>query len=483
MEIPVPTSQPVIVVEQAEVIAPAVEVQANANGEVMDVVNGEDAPVVAEQPAADAPIDIEVPHLQAQAQLQMPEMYHMDLELMHTELYKSKYLTPDDFLDDVRKIVHNAFVFSHEDADRLYRAQAMLTAAEVSIQDFDYQFRMDCQRMAARERKRRDEIRREKEKEKEREREKLRAAEAESARNSAEAPARRSTRANGLEPDFRITDPVQLERSLKRQRSADANADPSEEEGPAKRSRVSSQEVEHSNGNGVAGPSTPHRPPHAVRFADDPDGDGDVDMPSSPSPNNGQPVSPLPLPRIETPRGPMGFDSLLNPKRSPEEPRAADNALNQLTNMVNDQTPPDQAMIFETNQTNQQPNSREPSVSLLQPEALPSEVPNGVPQHPEQPPPNGDADDVVMLPDRTPTPPPAFELDETVVSDLASDLRVKTDRLNVEQLEQLRATCLNRIWKHRSEWDRTPLVKELREVVEGFIQDVSEYGLDNEDDS
>ncbi|KAK7691101.1 hypothetical protein QCA50_006204 [Cerrena zonata] len=475
MEIPIRTPQPTIV-ELAEPVLPVVEVQTNADGEAMDVVNEEGVQEVVEQ-TADAPNGIEVPHLQAQAQLQMPEMFHMDLELMHTELYKSKYLTPDDFLDDIRKIVHNATVFGDIDSERLYRAQAMYTAAEVSLQDFDYQFRMDCQRMAVRERKRRDEFRMEKEKEKER----VRAAEAESARNSAEAPARRSTRANGLEPDFQITDPVRLERSLKRQRSAEANADRSEEEGPTKRSRVSSQEIEqqHVNGISIAGPSTPHRgPSQQVRWADDPDGDGEEDTPSSPSPNNGQPIPPLPLPRIETPRGPIGFDSLLNPKSSPEEPRAADNALTHLTTIVIDHPPSEQAMSVDSNP---QLDLQEPSSSSQQLQTPIAEVPTDVPPHPEQPLPSGDAEDIIMQPERTPTPPPSFELDEPVLLDLAEDLRSKTDRFNVEQLEQLRASCLNRIWKHRSKWDRTPLVKELREVVEEFVQDVTEYEMDNDE--
>ena len=77
-----------------------------------------------------------------------PQLFDMDLERMHLDLYRSKYLTPDDFLTDIRKIVHNATVRVEEDPERLFRAQAMLTAAEVSIQDFEPQFRMECERMA-----------------------------------------------------------------------------------------------------------------------------------------------------------------------------------------------------------------------------------------------------------------------------------------------------------------------------------------------
>ena len=78
---------------------------------------------------------------------------------MQMDLYKGKYLTPADFLDEVGKMVYNADVRSYEDRERLYRAQAMYTATQVSIQEFDPQFRLECERMAARERKRRDQRR------------------------------------------------------------------------------------------------------------------------------------------------------------------------------------------------------------------------------------------------------------------------------------------------------------------------------------
>ncbi|CAL1716188.1 unnamed protein product [Somion occarium] len=456
-------------VEQVETMTTTAEAQAAPDGGVMEVVNAEHTQDILEQLPAVMPNGIEQPHVQAQGQLQQPPLFDMDLELMHTELYKSKYLTPDDFLDDIRKIVHNASVFANEDAERLYRAQAMLTAAEVSIQDFDAQFRVECQRTAVRERKRREAFRKEREK-----------ARDESAQNGvAHHPSRRSARAHGLQPELAITDPVRLERRLKRQRSAEANAEPSEEEEgsagrEAKRSRMSSHEAESQEGP-VAGPLTPHKPHHGVRFADDVD--GDVAMPSSPSPHANEPVPELQ--RIETPRGPVGFDSLLNPKHSPEESRPADNAFSYLTSIVT----PQQSVSGDEHPP---PPSQEVSYSIPPPHTPPSEtLPqlNGILEGPELPLPNGDqaALDVIMEPERTPTPPPNFELDETLLSDLASKLRDQTDSLNVEQLEQLRATCLNCIWKRRQEWDRTPLVHELRSVANEFIRDVSEYDSDNDE--
>jgi hypothetical protein len=54
---------------------------------------------------------------QAQATIQqLPPLFDMDLERMHSELFRGRYLTPQDFMDDILKIVHNADVRSNEDS-------------------------------------------------------------------------------------------------------------------------------------------------------------------------------------------------------------------------------------------------------------------------------------------------------------------------------------------------------------------------------
>ncbi|KAI0078819.1 AAA-domain-containing protein [Panus rudis PR-1116 ss-1] len=453
-----------------------VEVETVPNGDVMEVVTQERTEELVEQTVAETNGTVEG-QVQAQAQLQIPgpQLYDMDLEIMHSDLYRSKYLTPDDFLDDLRKIVHNADVRAHEDPERLLRAQAMYTAAEVSIQDMDATFRMECQRMAVRERKRREDFRKEREKEKA-----SKAAEqAANAANGASQSAgtRRSARANGLAPEHEITDPLQIERRMKRQRSQEASAERSEEEGSAgreaKRSRMSSREP-------VAGPSTqpstPHRSQQGVRFAD---ADGDVHMPSSPTPNSNGPLPPLDL--ITPSRAPFGFDSILNPKQSPEEPRSAENAFNYLTTIAATQrmstptiegqqapsldgvVPPEQNILqqFDPNQE----NGVDTSVPAPDGSASGTDAPAPAP---------APAPDAPMEIERTPTPPPPpFELDEDLLSEFSNELRESTGTLNVEQLEQLRATCLNRIWHHRTEWNRTPLIHELKSLVKEFIHDVA----------
>jgi len=204
-----------------------VEVPQGSNA-IVDITNEHPMEIVTDA----QPNGIIAEQQQAQATIQqLPPLFDMDLERMHSELFRGRYLTPQDFMDDIGKIVHNADVRSNEDVDRLYKAQAMFTATQVSIQEFDPHFRMECERMAVRERQRREE----RKKEKGKDREQLQ-------QSTAQMPIRRSARANGLQPEHPITDPVKLERRLKRQRGElDGNGEDS---------------LHTSEGEANAGPST-----------------------------------------------------------------------------------------------------------------------------------------------------------------------------------------------------------------------------------
>ncbi|CDO76348.1 hypothetical protein BN946_scf185011.g12 [Trametes cinnabarina] len=449
---------------QVELVSSTVEVHTAPNG-ATEVVN--------ETRVIEQPIDN-----QAQAQLAIPPeppLFDMDLERMNVELYKSRYLTPEDFLDDIRKIVHNANVRINEDPERLFRAQAMLTAAEVSIQDFDPQFRLECQRMAIRERRRREEHRRNKEQEK---------AAANAANGQTYAPGtRRSARHNGLEPEVQPTDdPSQLERRLKRQRSKEAGATTSEDENSeraAKKSRTESDGGEE-GANHVDGPHSPTSGGRAmsVRFADD------VQLPSS-SP---QPEGMAHVPEengSEEPRR-SGFDpALLNPMPSPITTRA-DGPID----------PPDNPFT----PTKASASPAKASASPVEPVASGS-LPNGLPsdagvildvdQHMDTSQAGESSSCLVAAPEhphseqpmeveRSPTPLPEFQLDEGLFDDLRAFLRDATGSLNVEQLEQLRATCLGLVWRHRQEWDRTSLLNELKATAREFVQEVSLDDMDAE---
>ena len=50
--------------------------------------------------------------------------------------------------------------------------------------------------------------------------------------------------------------------------------------------------------------------------------------------------------------------------------------------------------------------------------------------------------------------------------------------MNLEELEQLRAMCLARVWKHRSAWNRNALLQELRTFVHEFVEEIVDDEMD-----
>ncbi|KAJ7499727.1 AAA-domain-containing protein [Mycena latifolia] len=469
-----------------EVLTTTVEVQADPNGFV-DIMQQEHVviPPVNGHVNGITPAEAPPPPVQHR-----PELYDMDLERMHTQLYKGRYLTPQDFLDDVGKIVHNAAARQAEDLDRLYKAQAMFTATQVSIHEFDPQLRVECERMAVRERARREEARAA-----------IVTANATNATNGkgkgkekengggsgngsgSEGPtgARRSARNNGLQPEHAITDPVQLERRLKRQRSDGAATDShgSDEDGPegrdAKRSRMAAaaaaDDLEDDPLN-IIGPR-----PTSVRFAGDQPQPMDIGPPLDPMqslashaidpalyftstntyPSDAMVVDPSPSQHSS------GFGFLLNP--APSTSINDDPFLAGPSNSAQPHVPPPDAGSI-------------PLQSILQPTAgastapSPSHRPKSLEPEPE-PEPEPVPQPIPIVVERTPTPPlPDFHINDELVAQLESTLRDLTSSLTIEQLEQLRATCLAAVWRHRTEWDRNAAVRELHELVKEFVDQV-----------
>jgi len=433
-------------------------------------VEGQEPVIVVEQPPPPPP---------------KPRLYDMDLERVHVELYRNKYLTPFDFLHDIRKIVHNAEVCVIDDLERLHKAQAMLTATEVSLNDFDQTFRMDCERMAIRERKRRGDRKQQREKEKAEKREKEKEKEGETQANEAGdlnnpyAPGtRRSARNNGQEPEVAITDPLQLERRLKRGRSAEGNVtdgcQSSEEAGQGrspKRSRVASEDGQHT-------PQSLFPVPFTKSTTPVPDG-------------TLQPPQHGPQLMHPSPRRTGGFDpSLLNPAPMLDGIGLHQNGTPSAS-AQNGVTPPPPSTLsstptFQTQQRLESPNpfvvaaqppqQEVPVVPVQgavdqQPDGGASEEQQNVP-HPESEPPAEPPAPEPMEVVRTPTPLPDFHIDEYGMEQLKDYLRVSTAGLNIEELEQLRATCLAAVWRHRTEWDRTALVAELLSLAKEFVQEV-----------
>ena len=372
---------------------------------------------------------------QMQAQvIRPPKIFDMDLEKMNAELYKGRYLTPADFLDDVRKIVQNATTRMHEDSDRLFKAHAMLTAAEVSIHDFEPQLRIECERMAVRERKRRAERREA--------RVKARAAADGPAQDAqAEYPpgTRRSARNVGAPLDIAFTDPLLIERRSKRQRSSELAAESpasgvdAGEGRTAKRSRLASED----------GPdpldviSVHTSPPLAVRFEED-KGTGKLHVP-------GDATVPPP---VEAEAQAMAVTV------EPSSPVAT----------TLPPAPSSSAMQTSTGSTPSEPPSTLPAILGEEPPASDVSVSRPETQTHASPP----AMDIV----REPTPLPDFIVDEGKLDALRAALVQQTDGLSVEELEQLRASCLSCVWRHRADWDRGSLLDNLRTLVDEFIEEV-----------
>ncbi|KAJ3535003.1 hypothetical protein NMY22_g6683 [Coprinellus aureogranulatus] len=585
--------------------------QPHTNG-VIDITG--DAP--ATQPADQQ----EGPAVQ-QVMLQRPPLYDMDLDRMHSLLYKGHYLTPQSFLDDVGKMVHNADVRSHEDLDRLHKAQAMFTAAQVSLLEFDATFRMECERMAVREQQRMEAQNKDKGKGKEK-----------GSRNASEERAdgpqtRRSTRSNGFAAELvTMTDPVKLERRLKRQREAgegsgaerDTSADADDGglgvngEPNSKRSKMVVDDEDDLNIR------TPQSQRHLWRsqpfpIGKLPDSPSATSSPTHPSHsfNNGPPQQhfqqqpnhhiqpqpphfngqPPPQPHFYPPSGQMGtqnsyqqprnhgFDpTLLNPTSPTREfapgfhnamhhtphghpqgmgmsPMPQANLFNQpgpSSHMQNYRQPehaaypqqqfqgppqnwgeprpqqhpqplasPMPAMFNDPNdpfaappqpqqpqysEVPQQSNhlqvppepsrvNRTPSPNRLQsilrnsktPDPERRGTPNGVSVEQqlasnENASQQQETDEVTtedtsnaMVVERSPSPPlPDFHLSEDLLQELRTKLTEKTGSLTIEQLEQLRATCLGEVWRQRKEWDRDPLVHALSKMVDEFLEEVKE---------
>ncbi|KAH7875834.1 uncharacterized protein C8R40DRAFT_1017998, partial [Lentinula edodes] len=435
-----------------------------------------------------------------------PSLYDMDLEKMHELLYKDRYLTPEEFLADVRKIVHNAAMYSHRDPDRHYKAQAMLTATEVSMQDnFDLILREECERMAGRVRKRRMEYKMKRKEEKEKEKEKEREKEG----VEAQAPpflngTRRSARNNGQRPELAITDPVALERKLKRQREgadgAVGDAGPRgemDQDGArdAKRSRTFGDSNDRDPLDIITPITTPPRP-GGVRFAPS------VGSQQQEPPFYPQRPSSSYLPQLLPPPGPTGYQSSSNPTpvpyimqndnsmsvdqpQPPSTPRGGGVAM--LLNPVHPGEERERTVSARPSPAPQ--NSHQPSAPVPGDDGNPfltvsdatRNVPNRksasplpqIPAHPtsilKSPAPPEKAASPMPIIERTPTPLPNFHVDTLLLEQLHASLRESTFGLTIEELEQLRATCLGCVWRHRTEWDRDALVRELQDVVSDFV--------------
>lgn len=409
-------------------------------------------------------IDIEI--VNVQEAISRPALVDIDLEQMHHHLYKNKYLTPQDFLEDVRLILCNAQSRAYEDQERFHRAAQMFTAAEVSILDFDPQFRMQCESMAGRERLRREQRKLEKEK----------SSGTKTAPSTPPPGIRRSGRNNGQQPEHPITDPVRLERRLKRQRAdgAGESTGASEEDTlesdtrETKRSRMSGDDDEQDPLNLVSRKSS--RPPD-IHF-NPPDNTVPVHDPGAPPPGprffdsilNPAPITP-----------PVSDDPFLDPQQALQTHNAPQPIANSFSNYL--EIPVAGPSTFSMDVDSKTQRFRSPSPQDQDVLRMPSPAPQVRHARSLSP-----APPIVVVPstplpaapdlveERSPSPPlPDFYVSEELMSQLEKCLTNATTNLNVEQLEQLRATCLGTVWRHRTEWDRDALVHGLQSIVKEFM--------------
>lgn len=473
-----------------------------------------------------------------------PQLFEVDLESINVDLYRGKYPTPNMFLDELGKIVYNAEIRAYEDRDRLNKAQAMYTAAQVSIQEFDPGFRLECERMADRERQRREQRRAEKEKERSRQASREGSANASGQENGAQV--RRSGRNNGQAPELGITDPLLIERRLKRQRSdgapgdSHASGEDSGDDHNNKRSRMDGilsqpQQEEHDELD-VLGPTSSQVRPATVRFA--PDANGLLATPTRVNAINGYLSSPqhpymTPIAEVHSEgRHSLALNDMLNPTTPVQEHPLPSVQSLIASDPINTtpQTPvpfsrlqqydaphlTTSPFVDTPSQYQQDPSTRfqplVPIQSLPEPipdlsvgppqtphrssipvtaaaDVLATPTPAVAPQNVTQEVPVTEAESTAAVPTdasvmevevpRTPSPPPPdFHVDEMLITDLEARYVQKTERFNVEELEQLRATSLNCIWRHRQEWDRDTCVHELFNIIDEFVE---EAGLEEAD--
>ncbi|KAL7411003.1 hypothetical protein BDY24DRAFT_398331 [Mrakia frigida] len=408
---------------------------------------------------------------QAVAIFQRPRRPHdIDLEKMHSKLYYDRYLTAEQFLEDLNKIVENAEL-DYNDTERLWKAKQMVNQASLLVDAAcDAQFRLDCQRMAQREA--------------DREKEKVAASKGKGKEKEVVADPksiRHSTRGSGKGPEFVATDPVALERLLKRQREGSmtrtnsgnsvtrGSEDVDMELPPLKRPRA--DELDASSFP-VAGPSGTSGAAATTN--------GDVEMEDG--------TSHQPLPHHHPLAAPFLTSHEIAPVFPTTEPLVEPSSSSSVVVLVPSSSRPGSPVVevptlpgtpiayqsilpasslFQGSPSSVSSDSTLTTALAALPSAL---IPN---------PPHVEPEPVVVEPEVPPPPPPTFVLPSEAFESLTDLLAARTNKLNVEQLEQIRAMLLDCVWRKRADWDREEMISEMGEIVEEFVGEV-EADMDGE---
>ncbi|KZT51813.1 AAA-domain-containing protein [Calocera cornea HHB12733] len=398
--------------------------------------------------------------------VRFPRLFDVSGDVMHEKVFHNVYLTPSDFLLDIERMLYNAELadkLGTRDRDRLEKAREMMLTAKALLGNYcDDTFITECLRMATREKQRLAEAA-----------EKAEAERAEKDKKNGKSKAvngngngfgfgvRSSARVNGLQPEFGMTDLAAFEKN-KRKRGSSAEKSDSQSGGDAQdqdgeergRKRV---KILHPTEDASEPPFvTPHH-------------EGDMSLDSQP------PIT-LPTPMIEDvftapPADPatiplfshaIAHGALPPAELLPQTPAESDSVLasggpiypvpTAVPTVALPSIPPTVDMMDVVNTS---------AVSSI-PDAI---VPASEPAEPAEP----------REPSResTPVPPPVFTLDATLFQVLKDQFIHSTADLNVEELEQLRALSLDKVYRARAEWDRDPVVQSLVGFVRAFVAEVN----------
>ncbi|EJU05964.1 AAA-domain-containing protein [Dacryopinax primogenitus] len=351
------------------------------------------------------------------------ELRYLDVsgEVMHEKVFHNAYLTPADFLLDIDRVLYNAELadqyYGARDKDRLEKAREMtLTAKALMGQYCDDMFLTECHRMAAREKHRLAEVA-EKEAAERAEKDKKN-------KRPLNGATRTSARVNGLAPEFGMTDLAAFEKNKRKRGSSAEKSDTQSGEEERGRKRVKIL--------------------HPLEY---------VSAPEEMQVDYNAPIT-MPTPMLE--------DVFSGPPADPASLPLIAHA------MPSGAIPPIK--------------SPSPSGDVFGPHGLIPAPPNDAHAHFVDEPVNTvfsaavASSPIPAEPARSPSPalpPPVFTLDPGLLSALQDQLVHSTVDLNVEELEQLRALGLDRIYRARGEWDRDPVVQGLVWFVRAFVAEVN----------
>ncbi|EGG12523.1 uncharacterized protein MELLADRAFT_88891 [Melampsora larici-populina 98AG31] len=343
------------------------------------------------------------------------EFYNIDLDGMHYKLYYSKYLTSQQFIADVERIVHNAELDSQlsglSDRELPVKAQAMLTHTKIMVeQACDQQFDFECARMYERMKLRDPKLGQEKKKDR---------VGSGVIVIGADLPTRQSNRNSGKEPEYSYN-PDLSERGIKRLMEVE---DIGDEERQQKRSKAD-EEIQLCESNDHQDQNLPQHESIVEQITAP---ISNLDRSTSPSYEPGE------APPMQT------FTDLQAPQAGPS---SSLNFLNNGQGEVGTFLPNENSLLDGT-EIEELPMMNE---DLEEEEAERIEE---------------------MIKEEEEFVVPEDELNELMVN-----LVEESEGLVVDELEELRAGLYEIIWRFRSDWNRMRMIDGLREFLKMFLEGI-----------